>query len=173
MNKGYCIAIIVACMTLGCAAPGFLPTRSEIDVNEFGSYIRVAQKHQPTVTGELISVDTTEIIVLSKQQDKIIPLRIPRASITWYSIRYANAESGWLVLLPLSSIAHGYYGVFTFPINSIVAGASATPYDYSKKTLPYTKLNMFARFPQGLPPGVDLASLKYSTQRFNLNKRDE
>jgi hypothetical protein len=35
-----------------------------------------------------------------------------------------------------------------------------TAYTYSEKNMTFNSLKMFARFPQGIPVGIDLAAIK-------------
>jgi hypothetical protein len=53
---------------------------------------------------------------------------------------------------------------YTAPINLIVTisitVSGETAFQYSDKNITYDILKMFARFPQGIPPNMDLASIK-------------
>jgi hypothetical protein len=54
--------------------------------------------------------------------------------------------------------------VFTAPINLmvtiVVTMSSEDAFQYNEKNMSYEKLKMFARFPQGIPLNIDVASIK-------------
>jgi hypothetical protein len=59
---------------------------------------------------------------------------------------------------------HGWYSIFTIPIHLIVTisvtASGENAFKYNNKKMTYEELKMFARFPQGIPPDIDLANVK-------------
>jgi hypothetical protein len=154
-------------MVTGCTAPKYLPKVGDLDKNPFGSYIRIHSTGNKLIKGELIAVDSNQIIVL-EGSDSIASgcVAVPIQRISRYDLRYAQPKHyGWSIPLSiLLTLAHGYYAVFTLPaslavtIPVTISGERA--FQYNNNTLSYEQLKMFARFPQGLPPGVSLPAIK-------------
>jgi hypothetical protein len=163
-TKLYIIGIITLLIG-GCAATGHLPTSDKIDVFEFGSFITlVYKKSDLKLRGELIALDSNTMVVLSSETRKCVS--IPVSEVGKFSLRYASPKSyGWAPpVLSLLSLSHGYWSVFTIPINLIVTIAveaeSRNSFRYNHENITYQDLKMFARYPQGIPPGIALASIR-------------
>jgi hypothetical protein len=161
---GILLAIIIG----SCTSPRYLPKPEEIDVNQYGSYIVILKNSGAYVKGELIAIDSNRIIVLAEsERDNIAqPIIVSVSDAKCFTLKYAKPKHyGWTIpLFTLATIGHGAFLLITAPINLIVtisvttAGESA--YEYNDRKMTYDKLKMFARFPQGLPPNVDMASLR-------------
>jgi len=69
----------------------------------------------------------------------------------------------------VSTISNGILLVFTMPLWIIVGTAAGSSQSYAPERrvppLHWAELNGFARFPQGLPDGVSLASLRAKPRR--------
>lgn len=156
---------IITLLIGGCAATGYLPTSDKIDVFEYGSIITIAYKKSDLkLRGELIALDSSTIIVLSNKAKNCIS--IPVSEVRKFSLRYASPKSyGWTIpAFSLFSIFHGFFSVITIPINLIVTIAveaeSRNSFRYNHENITYQDLKMFARYPQGIPPGIALDSIK-------------
>ncbi len=125
--------------------------------------------------------DTTEITgfqrIKNRQRDSIshaLKLNkpnmflhiVPIKTVKGFSLRYATGKDyTWSILLGmLLSLSHGIYALGSLPINTIATGSitdnGINAFSYNNKTISYTKLKMFARFPQGIPPNVDLNKIR-------------
>jgi hypothetical protein len=161
------IGVLLAVMVGGCSAPAYLPEAEFIDVNQYGSYIEITTVRGPNISGELIAVDDDSMIVLSESSANMRnAVSIAHPDIYGYKLRYAQPENhGWTIpLYSLFTISHGWYLAFTFPINlittiAVTAGGSSS-YTYSDRNISRLKLRQFARFPQGMPEGVDIRQLR-------------
>ena len=148
-----------------CAYPRYLPSSDKIDINPNGSYIKIFRKTSTNITGELIAIDSTNLVVLSLSEKKC--LTIPIADVKRFNLRYAKPKHYWwtIPVYILPTIGHGFFLIFTAPFNLIVtvivsvSGESA--FKYSNKNISIDKLKMFARYPQGIPSDIDTASIKY------------
>jgi hypothetical protein len=148
----------------GCVSQKYLPSVNNIDINQHGSYIQIRSKTK-LVSGELIAVDSMNLVILSKQEKKCIS--VPVKDIKSFTLYYAKPKNyGWSipVFTLLTPFIHGSFAVLTIPVGLIVS-ISATisgeqAFTYTNKNMNYKNLEMFARFPQGIPPGVDLASIE-------------
>lgn len=132
----------------------------------YGSEISVERKHNKPVYGELIVADWRRLIVYQYRTDSCV--EIPRYDVDDYILYFAKPRN-YGATIPFSLLvvaAHGYYAVFTLPFNlitsiAITAGAYSSV-RYTREQMPYTSLHMFARFPQGLPSGLDLRNIRSS-----------
>jgi hypothetical protein len=148
----------------GCVPQKYLPSVNDIDINQHGSYIQIRSKTK-LVSGELIAVDSMNLVILSKLEKKCVS--VPVKDINSFTLYYAKAKNyGWTI--PLFTIPtpyiHGSYAMITAPAGlliSIVTTASGqSDFTYNNKKISYEGLKMFARFPQGIPPCIDLASIE-------------
>ncbi len=147
-----------------CSVPAYLPSYDQIDVSERGSYIRLVHKTKSNIKGELISIDNNEIIVLVEDVKKCMAVQV--SDVKRFSLRYAQQKKyGWTIpVFTLATLSHGWYLFLSMPVNHIVtisvtvAGENA--FKYSDKNMTYDQLRMFSRFPQGVPPNIDIAGIK-------------
>ncbi len=176
MKSKLFIIALMAILTGSCSVvtPSYLPTDKLIDVNEHGSYIKVTtisetgdkkgEQNTQIIRGELIAIDTTSISVLTDKTKQFMVL--PVSEIEKFTLQYARPKhyEPSLVLFPLITATHGYFALATLPINLLVTilvtSSGLHAYEYNNKNMTYEKLRMFARFPQGIPPNVDTASLQ-------------
>ncbi len=164
MNTKFILTLLTAIMVGGCAYPSYLPTSGEIDVNQYGSYIDISSSKKTNIKGELISIDSNKIIILLKNAQKCRVVSIKE--VEQFTLRYAEPPnySRLIPLYSLWSLSHGILGLGTLPVNLIVTISMTvsgdTDFTYSKQDMTYEKLKMFARFPQGIPLNVSIASIR-------------
>lgn len=152
----------------GCTSPQYLPSPEDIDINQYGSYIRILQNNADKINGELIAADTNNIIVLteSKSDGTKKCVIVPVNEVSSFKLQYAESKHyGWTIPLSLIiTISHGYNSIFTAPVNLLftipVTLSGENAFTYTGKQMNYYMLYTFARFPQGIPPNVDITSLK-------------
>ncbi|MBX2985012.1 MAG: hypothetical protein KF882_03495 [Bacteroidia bacterium] len=162
------ISVLFLFILSGCFSPQYLPTTKNIDVNVYGSYIKV-KTIKERVYGELIAVDETQIIILENSTEystgkcKIIPLD----SIYNFRLKYAKPKKVYvapLILLPVNFAIHGFYSLFTIPLQTIVSASvlisNENAFQYNKNEITITELKMFARYPYGLPENISLEDIK-------------
>lgn len=157
---------ILAALLFSCTGLSYLPENKTIDTNQYGSYIQIKIKDSGKAKGELLAADEKDLFVLNKDtmQQKI--LKIPFDKVERFKLRYAKPKHyGWTIpVSAVATIAHGWYAGLTLPVNlvtttSVTVGGEKA-FTYNKKTMPLNKIQMFARFPQGIPDNVDLARIK-------------
>jgi hypothetical protein len=149
-------AVLAAATLNACAvnpAPrGWLPRAEELPQETRGAWIAVRGKNL-LVEGELIAVSEERVQVLTRFRLEDVPLaQVRGATVALYDP--PNVAGGALIVL-----THGYWAVFTLPLwLGLAAGASREPLlEVSGAELP--AVARYARFPQGLPPGVGAAGL--------------
>ncbi len=161
MKTKPCLMFLLAILISSCSLPKYLPTSESIDLNVYGSFIQVRNKKGRNIKGELIAADSIKIVVL-KEKENLCSI-VPITDIRSFRLIYAkpkNYKGAWAMLLFVPM--HGWFSPITLPINLIViASVNTNPYKYTNKKIPFEMLNMFARFPQGIPPGIELLSISY------------
>ena len=166
INK-FTYAILVVLTFSACYSPNYILDTEYIDVGVHGSYIKVYDgKERRTIKGEVISVDEREMIVLEKNSYKTIVHKIQKEDIKYFRLKYAkSSDYSWTIpVYALATLSHGWFLVITLPINLIVTisvtASGPKSLSYTDKTIKYEELNMFARFPQGLPENVYIGDLR-------------
>jgi len=159
------LALLVFLLS-GCniGLPKYLPTPDQLGVNEYGSYISITMQQGSTLHGELIAVDNDSIVVLKKSTNACIVM--PVSGVKRFSLNYAQPKNyGWAIpLYSLLTISHGWFMIFSFPVNliatAIIYSEGKNAFRYRTHEISLESLKMYARFPDGIPPGIDLAGIK-------------
>jgi len=155
---------LIALFLNSCSSPKFLPNRDEIDINRYGSLMKVVRLNNSIISGELIAIDEAQIIILSEKAGGCIV--VPFDQVKRFTLRYAKQSEyyGFLPLFTLLSLSHGYFFVFTFPLNLLVTGivvdSGNKAFEYNQKSASLDQLKKFSRFPQGIPPNIDISKIK-------------
>lgn len=180
------IAVILSILILcGCSSKWYLPKSDYVGSSPYGAYIQLTSRDFKKIEGELIAVDNDYIFILRDftfifADDYQTVSKVSVNDVYRFKIRYANPDkTGWYLLggavLPFIHVPdpegfgwggsgvmpfHGYFSIFSVPINilSILVIQSNT-YVYNHGNLEINELHMFARFPQGIPEGVDIEDI--------------
>lgn len=159
------------CAGSGCAshtAPdGFLPIPEEAPRHAFGGWIDLevgTGAARERVAGELIAVSEDTVWVLGDDGLRAVgTAAVVDGRLVGYDSQYARVV-GATTLGSLSTIANGFALIFTFPMWLIVGSAAAR--GQSRAPIVdappprWSALAPWARFPQGLPPGLDPGTLE-------------
>jgi len=165
-------ALLATLFVSSCAssrAPGgWLDEPSEVPRSPYGAWIEVTlsgeDPHGP-VAGEFIAVDETDsVYVLTESSFQAIPISSIRAArIKFYRPQTGKALA-WTAGGTILSLSHGWGVVITAPVwiivGSLAAGGVSREPNYDVQRSTWTEMAIYARFPQGLPAGLDRASLK-------------
>lgn len=166
------VALAVAgALVSGCAhspAPReWLPKADASVTDAFGGWLtaEIGSGRQATrVEGELIAVGTDTVLVLAG--DQLLGLAkgaITKATLAGYDIE-AGKLAQWTAAGSLSTLSHGIGLIISLPIWLIAGGIStssaarAPVLEYPKRS--WAEIAEYARFPQGLPAGVDHSTLR-------------
>lgn len=160
------LAFFAACATT-TAPSAWLPSVSETQTQGFGSWISLTiagDTLKSTLDGELIAVEQYTVLVLTR--DSLIAVgqqKISAAKLTSYRSN-AGLLALWTVLGVLSTPSHGWFMGLTIPLWVITGSVSSAGQSYAPQKkypkLSWYELRQYARFPQGLPPGIDPAQLR-------------
>jgi hypothetical protein len=157
---------------LACAsntAPAhFLPAPVQSQRESFGGWIELevtdSGTRQHRVEGELLAVSATDVWVLGDSGAVVVPTGMVKAGqLTGYRSS-AGAISGYSALGTLSTISNGVFLIFTAPMwiigGSLAAGAESGQPVRKVPPLEWPQLDAWARFPQGMPEGLDPGILR-------------
>ena len=159
-------AVACASCARNSATEGWLPKPAEAQTGAYGGWIelRYNQATEQRADGELIAVSADSVWLLSQDQALVIPTTaVKKGKLTAYAAQ-TGALTAWAVLGTLSTISNGVVLILTAPMWIIVgplavASESRAP-ERKSPSLNWVELAPFARFPQGVPEGIDLSTLK-------------
>jgi hypothetical protein len=164
------LTIVSGCSFHTTAPKGWLPTAVEAQREAYGGWITLDFNmgiQAKAVHGELIAAASDSVYVLTS--DSLVV--VPNASVITGTLTAYDAQQGalklWTVLGAVSTLSHGFALLFTAPVWGVVgsvATASASKAPRVESTDP-SLLRMYARFPQGLPPGLDVRTLRQKDVR--------
>lgn len=161
-NHSLLRAILVAAVSFlmsGCAtttAPsGWLSDPNQVSSDPYGGWVDIHCKNE-RIMGELIAVTKDTLFVANDLLHAVGSADILTARLAFY---HPSNLGGVVALGTISTLSHGFILILSAPLWLIVG--SVTAYlrsdepliDYPEK--PLEKFVPFARFPQGLPPGLD------------------
>jgi hypothetical protein len=158
------LVLLGACFQ-STAPEGWLPIPEVAQREAYGAWIRVEHRQgaeTQVVEGELIAAMADSLHVLAADSLVTLPMTaVASATLTTYDAR-SEELSTWTALLAVSTLSHGIGLVLTMPLWIIIgtaetAGASKDP---RVESVDAALLRPYARFPQGLPPGIDRNALR-------------
>ena len=174
VHRGYsavilCLLVLVAGCARTTAPRGWLPDTLEVQSQAFGGWVEVTYFDGPRkdeAHGELIAIDDQHVRVLTSVE----LVAIPRAAVSRVRLTSYRPEQrgvvGWTVLGTLSTLSHGIVLVLSAPawiLCGCVAGSvrsyEGQPSRVSLSRSDVEALRAYARFPNGLPEGLDPQSL--------------
>ena len=166
------LAVLLATVT-GCAASsqaprGFVTDRAGEPFDVRGAWVRAEVAGLGVLQGELLALDADSLWVLT-QADSLAAVARPRVGavrVEAYTTKGIET-AGWPLVGALSAVTHGYLLVFTAPFAWGIAGIE-TARVHSGQGVVRTELQeeidglgRYARFPQGLPAGLDRSRLTF------------
>ena len=147
------------------APAGWLSTPEQSQREAWGAWAEVRTRsggERAPVMGELIAADRDSVYVMTSAALVALPVaEIERATLTTYDARWGKLAL-WTVLGTLSTASHGMALIISAPVwaaggTAATAAASRGP---RVRSTDGTVLARFARFPQGMPAGLDRGVLR-------------
>jgi hypothetical protein len=153
---------------VGCfrstAPEGWLPRAEAVPLQAFGAWIRLEDRpRRPTTVyeGELIAIDADTVHILL---DRLVSL--PRSSFCCITVTAFRVDLApivvWGLAGTLSTASHGFGLILSAPIWALTATGAAASATYAPRvrSADADTLRVFARFPQGIPAGLDRTTLR-------------
>lgn len=143
------------------------------DVNSYhqspkGSYIEAkikGRREKLNISGELLVADDKKIIVYTLTNPRIIQPYALKDILT-YNLYFATGVENYDVrssIINATTLTHGWFIILTLPINLIINGSINESVHkelrFDAKELPKDQLYKYARYPNGLPRGINLSNL--------------
>lgn len=154
----------------GCASSP-APRARSIDqaiTDGHGGWIELELAGAGEVHGELIAVDPDAVRVLELGRLRVVPRAAIGAARLWPWDPQADAIAVWGVVGLLSTPSHGYFLMASAPV-WLITTAMFAAFESRASILAYpasswAQLAVWARFPQGMPPGLDPAALVHQAR---------
>lgn len=165
------IALLMIVILAGCAGNntprGYLSSASQSQHEGYGAWMDIdtlAASSAKQVRGEFIAFQGLSIFVLTR--DSLVVLetaRIRSATLTSFDSHYGILTL-WAVLGGMSSFSHGFGAIISLPVWALTGFIATVGQSYTPQTThpseDWTTLSRFARYPQGIPTGLDLRELR-------------
>ena len=170
--------LLIICYS--CQVNKNLPLTKDVDNFPYGAQAQLVhkdnlklnfEKNVRELIAEIIAIKYDTIYLKSSLRERPVYAihkdQINKMNIL-FSLTSDNPEQFaiWATMLCLITISHGVFAPFTLPLNLIIgantaegAAQSSFATSYPDK-ISWEDLKKFARFPQGLPEGVTVYSLK-------------
>ena len=167
-----CVWALVGAFATGCAgntAPsGFLPTPIEAQSESYGGWLELQLTTDSAGRplrrdGELLAVTADSVWLLTARGAMVIPTAAVRGGQLTGYLSAASYVPQWTALGVVSTLSNGLLLGITAPLWIITGSISGSNDSHvplrEVPKVPWTSLAEFARFPQGMPPGMLLESL--------------
>ena len=177
MRKNTIILFIFSLLFSACKTVNYIPKPADMKYYTKGMWIECNLKDNSQTSGELIAVERQKLYVLDLNGALNLINRNSVSNATLKIALTSNSPEKLKVapLIPLLSISHGLFLVFTLPINLAIvvptyaSNKSGTYIVKYPEATTWEKMSKFARFPQGIPKGVDLKSIKNPVYSSSAN----
>lgn len=174
--------LIVATSFVGCVGYSHLPKPEAIMTHTKGADVTLLNANEDLIfDGELLAIQSDTLYVLSFIADSsyisdigqqlLVPNTwigaIPKTLIGSINLRVARTTNSpttagiWFAGLATLTLSHGLYLIGSLPVTLVWGGGAtlnATTTAFYVEA-PESEMHKFARFPQGLPAGVDLSTI--------------
>lgn len=169
--------LVIALTAMGCATPRgpaeFLEPPAAAALDPYGGWIDVwtppdSAGEEVRFSGELISVDERDVFLLIDSTLTVVAQSdVNRARVITYWSGWGPVA--WAAGGTLLTASHGFYAVLSAPLWMLSAGLwTRTVAEAPVLHVPehsWDEIAPFARFPQGLPPGLDPSRLRPKRRR--------
>jgi hypothetical protein len=164
---GLAAAAACAACASNSAPRGWLAEPAETQSAAYGGWIELTYQESQAkrhTDGELIAVSAESVWVLNGSGGHVIPtITVQGGKLTAYAAQTGTLTT-WTVVGTLATISNGAFLIFTAPMwivgGSLTAGGESRSPERKHPPLTWVELAPFARFPQGMPEGVELPALQ-------------
>lgn len=138
--------------------------------NPYGAYIEVKVQGVQDILkfkGELISADAKKIILRTLDIPNVVR-PFATKDIKSYKVYFTYEKhvgtTPFFIINSLTTLTHGYFLLITLPANlgvmALIENNKNNNFIFTSKEMSLNQLYKFARFPSGLPPGINLNNLQ-------------
>ncbi len=167
------IGILPMMFLTACVTNKKVPSPKAFPNNVYGSFC-IIDLDTGVVKGELLAIDSAGMTILTNAE-RTSPsqiISIERSKVVTAEVHVSSTSNAgpslitWAAFIPFLSIAHGGYAVISLPVNIISTGViiRRINQDFYGFIYPdhisWDGLVKFARFPQGIPAGIPLESIR-------------
>lgn len=158
------VSFFFAACTAVKAPRGSVPTMVKMGTDVYGGWITLHLNDSSEVAGELIAVSGEQVIICRPGETRPVPLaQITTAQLVMFKTQEGGYAT-WTFLNSLLTVANGFFLIFTLPVNLVTGISTSTSEGRRENSLDYpatdwSELSKYARFPQGLPEGVELGDI--------------
>jgi hypothetical protein len=184
-STGWWLLILTCLVAGGCASTGapdnWLSVAKDAPRDPYGSWVTVEYEKwhdEQFLAGEFLAVDSDSLYLLTSfagTGDPVIGISldlVKKAKIASFDPQTGKA-SGWVLAGTLSSLSHGLGAAISVPLwiimGSAMAGSQSRTALENYPDLPWDVLRMYARFPQGPPPGMHQLDLRPKKQMISTS----
>lgn len=168
MKQNIALLIGLVLFFSSCKTNTYLPKPAKFGNYPKGMRLEVNLNKGQKIAGELIAVENTDLYLMVMEKD-ILTFNFMDISKAQIQLAMTANDSGRLTagpFIPLLTISHGWFMFLTLPLNlAIVIPTVASQrsgfysIDYPR-AITWEELGKFARFPQGIPEGMNLEEFK-------------
>lgn len=165
----FAVLLLGGCAT-SSAPPGFLVGGRDEQADAHGAWIelRIWDEEMQELQGEFLAVEGDSLFVFATVDERWELVSLSLSDILGGKLRAydpgTGQYAGWAVLGTLSTVSHGFYLVLTAPVwilgGTAIASSQSKIADYEFAQTSIHKLGAFARFPAGMPDGLDRSRLQ-------------
>ena len=158
-------ALLVLSGCAGTHAPkDWLPNASEATTQAHGGWVVLRLADRSMHEGELIAIGPDSLFVLEPSGCRgFAQTQVEHGLLTGYDSE-ADRLQAWVVVGSLSTLSHGVFLVGTFPLWLLAGGLATASQAHAGRVsitpTTWEKARLYARFPQGLPEGLDRAEVR-------------
>ena len=164
-----CVALLSGCASYH-APKGWLPERTYVEQEPYGGWLYVEANRngmQKMADGEFIGTSDESLLLLNENGLTRVPLDL----ISYASLKLHDDDRSnfaiWTALGAISTISNGWLLAITAPLwiisGSIITGSETYSGFYEARpprSIWWRTTTMYSRFPQGIPPGLDVDKLR-------------
>lgn len=145
----------------------WLPSPQEAQNTAYGGWVDLGYteaNESRRAVGELIATSADSVWILNQSEALVIPTAaVESGKLFAYAPRTGNI-AGWTVAGTLSTLSNGVFLLFTAPMwivgGSLAGRSEIRAAQRNNPPLTWVELAPYARFPQGMPEGLELAALR-------------
>lgn len=167
------IFILFSILIFGaCHSPKYLSKPMDFKYNVKGLILQVILDDDSKILGEIIEANSEAIKILPVTNGKATIMTISKKNIQSAEIIVSTTSddpegiSLWASVINIAPVGHGFFMILSVPVNlisTISIGNDAAKGTYRMsypKNVPWEQMSKFARFPQGIPSGIDVNLIK-------------